>query len=63
MLSPLSIRLDSPALRIGWLKMMLLVFRRHNRGGLYHEMIATTERLIAAAERERDGGETGPRKD
>jgi hypothetical protein len=53
MLSPLSLRLDPPAVRIGWLRMMLRVFRRHDRDGLYSEMIAHTERLIAAAERER----------
>jgi TorA maturation chaperone TorD len=53
MLSPLSVRLDPPAVRVGWLKMMLRVFRRHDRGGLYREMIALTERLIAHAERER----------
>ncbi len=52
MLSPLSTKLDSPAVRIGWLRMMLRVFRRHDRNGLYSEMIAITERLIAAAERE-----------
>jgi len=51
-LSPLSVRIDPPAVRIGWLKMMLRVFRRHDRGGLYREMIATTERLIADAARE-----------
>jgi hypothetical protein len=56
MLSPLSLRLDPPALRVGWLKMMLRVFRRHDHGGLYREMIALTERLIADAERERAGG-------
>ena len=53
MLSPLSARIDPPAIRIGWLKMMLRVFRRHDRDGLYTEMIALTERLIADAERER----------
>ena len=53
MLSPLSVRLDPPAVRVGWLKMMLQVFRRYDRGGLYREMIALTERLIADAERER----------
>jgi hypothetical protein len=52
-LSPLSTKIDRPAVRIGWLQMMLRVFRRHDRGGLYQEMIAITERLIAAAERER----------
>jgi TorA maturation chaperone TorD len=55
MLSPLSARLDPPAVRIGWLEMMLRVFRRHDRDGLYREMIALTERLIADAERERAG--------
>ena len=55
MLSPLSARIDPPAVRAGWLKMMLRIFRRYDRGGLYREMIATTERLIAAAERERAG--------
>lgn len=53
MLSPLSARADPPAVRIGWLRMMLRVFRRHDRDGLYAEMIALTERLIADAERER----------
>jgi hypothetical protein len=56
MLSPLSARLDPPAVRVGWLKMMLQVFRRHDRGGLYAEMITLTERLIADAERERVAG-------
>ena len=53
MLSPLSTKIDPPAVRIGWLRMMLRVFRHHDRGGLYREMITITERLIAAAERER----------
>jgi hypothetical protein len=52
MLSPLSTKLDPPALRIGWLRMMLRVFSRHDRDGLYREMIAITQRLIAEAERE-----------
>jgi hypothetical protein len=55
MLSPLSTKLDPPALRIGWLRMMLRVFRRHDRDGLYREMIAIADRLIADAERERAG--------
>jgi hypothetical protein len=58
MLSPLSVRVDPPAVRIGWLKMMLRVFRRHDREGLYTEMIALTERLIADAERERTNAAT-----
>lgn len=53
MLSPLSCRIDPPAVRAGWLKMMLRVFRRHDRGGLYKDAIAFTERLLADAERER----------
>src|SRR5215468_2472415 len=52
MLSPLSLRLDPPRVRAGWLRMMLRVFRRHDRNGLYREMIALTERLIADATRE-----------
>lgn len=52
MLSPLSSRLDPPRVRAGWLRMMLRVFRRHDRNGLYREMIALTERLLAQAERE-----------
>jgi hypothetical protein len=56
--NPRSVRLDPPAVRVGWLKMLLRVFRRRDRGGLYRQMIAETERLIADAERERaaDGG-------
>ena len=60
MLSPLSTKIDPPAVRIGWLRMMLQVFRRHDRDGLYQEMIAITERLIAAAERERAGDTRAP---
>ena len=45
--------MDSPATRIAWLKMLLGVFRRRDRDGLYRELIAETERLIAEAERER----------
>jgi hypothetical protein len=52
MLSPLSSRMDPPAVRAGWLRMMLRVFRRYDREGLYTEMIATTQRLIAQAEAE-----------
>ena len=55
MLSPFATKLDPPALRIGWLRMMLRVFARHDRGGLYSEMIAITRRLIADAEREAEG--------
>jgi TorA maturation chaperone TorD len=64
MLSPFSTRLDPPAVRIGWLRMMLRVFRRHDRDGLYREMIAITDRLIADAEREQRGdpGETDSRR-
>jgi len=59
MLSPFSTRLDPPGLRAGWLRMMLRVFRRYDRDGLYREMIAITERLIAEAEGEAEG--TGTR--
>jgi hypothetical protein len=58
--NPRSVRLEAPAVRVGWLNMLLRVFRRDDRDGLYREMIAETERLIAAAERERaadDGGD------
>jgi len=58
-LSPFATRLDAPALRAGWLRMMLRVFRRHDRNGLYAEMIATTQRLIAAAEKERQDRDDG----
>ena len=51
--TPRSARLDPPAVRVGWLKMLLRLFRRHDHDGLYREMIAETERLIATAERER----------
>ena len=51
--TPRSARLDPPAVRVGWLKMLLRQFRRHGHDGLYREMIAETERLIATAERER----------
>jgi hypothetical protein len=62
MLSPFATKLDPPALRIGWLEMMLRVFKRHDRDGLYQEMIAITERLIAAAERERRDSQGGAEK-
>jgi hypothetical protein len=52
MLSPLSTRMDPPAQRAGWLRMMLRILRRHDRDGLYREMLAATQRLIAAAEAE-----------
>jgi hypothetical protein len=45
--------LDPPAVRIGWLKMLLRRLRRDDRDGRYGALIAETERLIAAAERER----------
>jgi hypothetical protein len=51
--TPRSVRLDPPAVRVGWLKLLLRLFRRRDRDGLYREMIAETERLIATAERER----------
>lgn len=44
--------MDSPRLRIGWLNMLLRVFRGTGGAALYGELIATTERLIADAERE-----------
>jgi TorA maturation chaperone TorD len=62
MLSPLSAQMDPPAIRVGWLKMMLRVFRRHDRGGLYREMVALTDRLIADAERERAAGHVRRRR-
>ena len=49
-------------MRIAWLKLLLRVFRRRDRGGLYRALIAETERLIADAERERAataGGSAG----
>ena len=62
--NPPAPRLDPPAVRVGWLRMLLRVFRRSDRDGLYHELIAETERLIAAAERERaengDGAASDP---
>ncbi len=51
--TPRSVQLDPPAVRVAWLRMLLRVFRQHDRDGLYREMIAETERLIATAERER----------
>ena len=45
--------MDPPADRIAWLRMLLAVFRRRDRDGLYRALIAETERLIAEAERER----------
>jgi hypothetical protein len=45
--------LEPPAIRIGWLRMLLKVFRRHNKGGLYETLIRDAERMIADAERER----------
>jgi len=54
---PRSFRLDPPAVRIGWLEMLLRRYRRGDRDGLYrgtyHAMIAEIERLIADAARER----------
>lgn len=47
------LQLDPPAVRIGWLKMLLRRLRRDDRGGVYGALIAETERLIADAERER----------
>ena len=44
--------MERPEIRIGWLKMLLAVFRRHGRGGLYDELIAHAERMIADARRE-----------
>ena len=43
--------MDSPSLRIGWLKMLLAVFRHHGRP-LYGDLIDHAERMIADAERE-----------
>lgn len=44
--------MDPPRVRIGWLKMLLRVFRGTGGAALYGELIAITERLIADAERE-----------
>ena len=44
--------MDSPTLRIGWLKMLLVVFRRHGRA-LYGDLIDHADRMIADAEREK----------
>lgn len=44
--------MDPPRVRIGWLKMLLRVFRGTGGAALYGEIIAITERLIADAERE-----------
>jgi hypothetical protein len=45
--------MDSPKVRIGWLRMLLRVFRHTGGPALYGELIAVTERLIADAEREK----------
>jgi hypothetical protein len=50
---------DSPAVRIAWLKLLLRVYRRRDRDGLYRELIAETERLLADAQRERAAGAAG----
>jgi hypothetical protein len=47
--------MDSPRVRIGWLRMLLRVFRGTGGSALYGELIATTERLIADAEAELAG--------
>jgi hypothetical protein len=44
--------MDSPRVRIGWLRMLLRVFRGTGGGALYGDLIAITERLIADAEAE-----------
>ena len=49
--------MDTPRVRIGWLKMLLRVFEHHSKDGLYSELVADTKRLIAAAERELCGSE------
>jgi len=46
------LQLDPPAVRIGWLRMLLRRLRRDDRADVYGELIAETERLIADAERE-----------
>ena len=56
---PRSFRLDPPAVRIGWLKMLLRRYRRGDRDGHYRGMIADIERLIADAARERDAPDVG----
>jgi hypothetical protein len=47
--------MDSPRVRIGWLRMLLRVFRGTGGAALYGELIAVTEHLIADAERELAG--------
>jgi hypothetical protein len=51
--------MDSPRVRIGWLKMLLRVFRGTGGAALYGELIAITERLIADAERELAASRSG----
>ena len=57
--SPRSVRLDPPAVRVGWLNLLLRIYRRYDGDGLYRELIAETERLIATAERERERAANG----
>jgi hypothetical protein len=49
--------MDPPRVRIGWLRMLLHVFRGTGGGALYGELIAVTERLIADAEQELAAGQ------
>jgi hypothetical protein len=51
--------MDPPRVRIGWLRMLLGVFRGTGGAALYGELIAITERLIADAERELREAERG----
>jgi hypothetical protein len=44
--------MDPPKVRIGWLRMLLRVFRHTGGPALYGDLITITERLIADAERE-----------
>lgn len=52
--------MDPPRVRIGWLRMLLRVFRGTGGSSLYGDLIAVTERLIADAEAELREEERGP---
>jgi hypothetical protein len=44
--------MEGPEIRAGWLRMLLRVFRRHGKQGIYDDLIEQTQQLIAEAERE-----------
>jgi hypothetical protein len=57
--SPQSVRLDPPAVRIRWLKMLRRTLGRRDRDGVYRAMLAEIDRLIADAARERPANDAG----